>query len=108
MIGVWDEEITQLKEESVESIHKLFEMTEGDSKMVIPDEIIEAATDCHLRQQNKPKRKTKCPVCNVNFLLKQYESKIFSTTQQDDDISNTGSWKPSSEEFMLRGCLVFL
>ncbi|KAI4457698.1 e3 ubiquitin-protein ligase shprh family member [Holotrichia oblita] len=104
MLAVWDEEITKLKSETVQSIHELFEMTEGeDSKMIIPTEVIEAATDCHLRPQKKSnKKKKKCPVCDANFYLKQYESKIFSTTQQDDDISNTGSWKPAPEEFMLR------
>lgn len=107
MLAVWDEDITNLKSKTVESIHQLFEMIEEESKMVIPAEVIEAASDCHLRPQKKSnKKKKKCPLCDANFYLKQYESKIFSTTQQDDDISNTGSWKPAPEEFMLRGWLL--
>lgn len=104
MVAVWDEEITQLKEATVSSIHQLFQTTDTEAKIVIPIEVIEAATDCHLRPQEKNgKRKKRCLVCEANFHLKQYESKIFSTTQKDDDISNAGSWKPAPEEFMLRG-----
>ncbi|GJQ74764.1 hypothetical protein Trydic_g21610 [Trypoxylus dichotomus] len=104
MIAQWDEEITELKEQTIRSIHQLFEMTEeGETKIIIPNEVMEAATDCHLRPQSKQsKKKKKCPLCDANFYLKQYESKIFNTTQKDDDISNTGTWKPAPEEFMLR------
>lgn len=81
---------------------------ENSGKILISDKIIEAAVDCHLRPQKGVPKSKKCIVCTVSEVMRSYEAKLFNMmsakkSEASEDISNKGSWKPTTEELILQG-----
>lgn len=108
MVGSWDEDITEMRDKSLELISNLYSMSETEGKLTIPPDVVQLATDCHLRPtKDKKENKKKCPVCITNEELRHYECKLFSMEKKNDEsqVLVTGSWKPCTEEYVLRALL---
>lgn len=92
----------------MESIYLLYTKSENGD-LIVSKNIVEAATDCHLRPPQKkgksaPSNTKKCLICAANDNLNLYECKLFSSVKKDKEgASNTCAWKPSSEELILKG-----
>lgn len=78
--------------------------TAESDKIEISEGLVKAAMDCHLRPHQKLKNNKKCLVCEVSIQMRKYESILFDMTKSsEEDLSNRGSWKPTSEELILKG-----
>ncbi|XP_044258765.1 E3 ubiquitin-protein ligase SHPRH [Tribolium madens] len=109
-IAIWDENISELRETTIDVVNNLYTHCPDDEfKIIISQELVQKATDCHLRPQKKSKSKKKCPVCVANDHLKAYELKLFAMskrTQNFEDMSLKGSWKPTPEELIFKSILM--
>lgn len=107
-VATWDEEILSLRENALKAVTGLYELSEGDGGVVnIAEDLVQSATDCHLRSQKKSKAAKKlCNLCKASKELQKYECKIFSMEgrreDEDKDISTKGSWKMTFEEVILK------
>lgn len=88
-----------------DDVGKLYELNKVDHKIIIKENIVQKATDCHLRPNKQAKNRKKCPVCISNDKLKKYEGTIFSMTQRTtnyEEMSLQGSWKPTLQEIIFK------
>ncbi|RZC37273.1 E3 ubiquitin-protein ligase SHPRH [Asbolus verrucosus] len=108
-IAIWDENISELRQSSIDIVNDLYTHCPDDEfKIVIAQELVQTATDCHLRPQKKARSKKKCPMCVANDHLKSYELKLFSMTKRTkhfEEMSLKGSWKPTTEELTFKSIL---
>ncbi|XP_008201431.1 E3 ubiquitin-protein ligase SHPRH isoform X2 [Tribolium castaneum] len=108
-IATWDENISELRETTIEVVNDLYTHCPDDEfKIIIAQELVQKATDCHLRPQKKSKSRKKCPVCVANDHLKAYELKLFAMSKRTEtfvDMSLKGSWKPTPEELIFKSIL---
>lgn len=110
LVTKWDNEISELGTTAADSVNRLYTKTENGD-LIISREVVEAATDCHLRPPQKKGKSAqasskKCLVCVANDNLNLYECRLFSSVKKDKEgESNTCAWKPSSEELILKGIL---
>ncbi|KAF5299240.1 hypothetical protein FQA39_LY02413 [Lamprigera yunnana] len=108
LIASWDEDLNNCRETTINLLNKMYTCDpENDYVFEITERLVYEAMDCHLRPESdkKNKKSKKCLVCNVSKQMRKYESVIFDMTksnEDDVDISNKGSWKPSSEELSLK------
>nr|CAD7260465.1 unnamed protein product [Timema shepardi] len=77
-------------------------------------ELVNEAVDCHLRQKNYNRNKSKlCQLCRHESLLKRYESHLFAVSKKETNHSlvgnvlvlgqlNQGTWKPNRMEVVLK------
>lgn len=92
----------------MDSINRLYKKAENGD-LIVSKEVVEAATDCHLRPPQKKGKSSqasnkKCLVCAANDNLNLYECRLFSSVKKDKEgASNTCAWKPCSEELILKG-----
>jgi E3 ubiquitin-protein ligase SHPRH len=105
-IATWDDTISELREKTIDVVNNLYTHCPQDEfQIVIAQELVEKATDCHLRPQKKSKSKKKCEVCVANDHLKSYEFKLFSMSKRTanfEEMSLKGSWKPTTEELIFK------
>lgn len=79
-------------------------------RILIKENIVRTATDCHLRPNKKAKNKKMCPVCISNNQLKTYEGTLFNMVQRTknfEEMSLQGCWKPTLQELTFR-CTYFI
>lgn len=104
-IFLWFDAITDLRAKLFVTVDQLYEIS-SNSQIVIKANVIEDATNCHLRPTKKDKsRKTGCCVCISNKHLKMYEGTLFSMTQRTknfEEMSLKGSWKPTFQELTFK------
>ncbi|KAJ3664999.1 hypothetical protein Zmor_000523 [Zophobas morio] len=109
-ISSWDDHISNLRENAIQVVNDLYtHCPEDEFQIIVSDELVQKATDCHLRPQKKSKSsKKKCPVCVANDHLKAYEFELFfmgKRTTNFEDMSLKGSWKPTPQELIFRSIL---
>lgn len=106
LTSTWDDDIFDLRQTAIRRVHGLYTpCLKHNIKMLISHKSVEEARDCHLRSPRKRYVK-KCSVCEANDCLKCYELKLFAMnkrTEHFEDMSLQGSWKPTSEELILKG-----
>lgn len=111
LLGFWDEDINELRDQTLKSLNQLYSVNKANNQIEIADEIVQKATECHLRQEKKSKKnQTKCVFCKTEEQIKQYELKLFFTTKgsnEEDETTVKGTWKPSAEEYILKALLAF-
>ncbi|CAG9815357.1 unnamed protein product [Phaedon cochleariae] len=111
LIYSWDDDLSLTRTKLFDSMDTLYEYKpEGRHKIVIQENIVTKAMDCHLRPNRKSKVE-KCPLCKTDVHLKMYEGKLFHMIRREktfEDMSLKGSWKPKQEELILRSMLALL
>nr|CAI5818280.1 unnamed protein product [Callosobruchus analis] len=111
VIYEWNEDIVRCRDKLLDSLSKLYDVSEEDGvRVMVKASLVNAAMNCHLRPQNKQKAH-KCPVCLTNSLLKQYEGKLFNMKKRKqtfEEMSLMGSWKPTMEELICKTLCNFL
>lgn len=107
LVGTWDDTLNKCREEAMEKVNNLFTyLPEENFKISVDKALVQEVTDCHLRPDKKAKKKIKCQLCHTNDYLKEYEFKLFAMqkrTETFEEMSLKGSWKPTSEELILKG-----
>lgn len=90
-------------------LEKLFDQFETEfctygNQYLMAQEIVDDATECHLRPPKNKKTKKVCMICQLDIALKKYELDIFlmKTKGKDKDEKNIGSWHPSFEERLIK------
>ncbi|KAK9884497.1 hypothetical protein WA026_007338 [Henosepilachna vigintioctopunctata] len=106
-IANWDEALTNHRVELISRVNRLFTYKENDRyKIIVNQELVQFGTDCHLRREKGATgKKKKCPLCTTNDFLKLYESKLFNMAKRGitfEEMSLQGSWKPTSQELILK------
>ncbi|KAF5302451.1 hypothetical protein FQR65_LT08541 [Abscondita terminalis] len=108
-IGTWDKKLYDNRDSTINLLDKMYNYHEedGNGKFEVNETLVYEAMECHLRPENekKNKKKKKCLVCIVSVQMRKYESVLFGMSkqsQEDNDISNKGSWKPTCEELILK------
>ncbi|KAL3277364.1 hypothetical protein HHI36_012714 [Cryptolaemus montrouzieri] len=106
-VSKWDEQVTNYRADTINEINRLFtNKKDGNYKIIVEQKVVELATDCHLRPEQKTSgKKFKCPLCKANDNLKNYECQLFNMTKRTvtyEEMSLQGSWKATSQELILR------
>ncbi|XP_057665468.1 E3 ubiquitin-protein ligase SHPRH isoform X2 [Diorhabda carinulata] len=103
---VWDDEIFELRSKLFEAVELLYDNhPESVHKIIIKQDLVTQAMNCHLRPQKKSRQANKCSVCVANDHLKKYEIKLFCMTKREktfEEMSLVGSWKPTLQELVFR------
>ncbi|KAF2879520.1 hypothetical protein ILUMI_26652 [Ignelater luminosus] len=103
-VGTWERKINDLRLTTIDLLNKIYDYTTDDKNIIISAGLVQAAVDCHLRPQERNTEESKCLVCKVSVQMREYEAKLFDMTKTNniEDISNKGSWKPTSEELIFK------
>lgn len=105
LICLWWDEVTERRLTLLDSVKQIYNVDATSSKIVIREDLVHMAADCHLRSNKKAKQKKKCLVCIANDELKKYESKLFHMTERNkffEEMSLQGNWMPRPEEIVVR------
>lgn len=105
IITTWIDKINKHVSKLYSIIKEFEDALDVDKNFYINDEIIESATDCHLRPNKSTKTKPKtCLCCSLISNLKKYETILFQMiSKKNEKQSNEGNWLPCFEENLLRG-----
>ncbi|KAK4881219.1 hypothetical protein RN001_004538 [Aquatica leii] len=109
LVGTWDKKLYDNRDSTIDLLDKMYVYDEEDdnSRFAINEGIVYEAMECHLRpeKEKKTKKNKTCLVCSISVQMRKYESVLFEMSKQsedDNDISNKGSWKPSPQELVLK------
>lgn len=109
VLVTWNDKVIGQKKKLQETFKKIYTSfhTDDNNSYYIKEEMINAATDCHLRPRKKKPTKP-CLCCTVDVTLKKYECLLFQmNSKRNTNQSNEGNWMPSFQERVLNMLLTF-
>ncbi|KAL1506154.1 hypothetical protein ABEB36_005568 [Hypothenemus hampei] len=112
----WHVDLRECRNLLCEAMEKLYKEDIDSNSVIIEDGVVEKAKECHLRksqnEKNQGKTKTnKCPLCQANEKLKDYEEKLYIMKKRAEvfeDMGLEGTWKPRIEELVVKSLLSIL
>lgn len=110
VLVTWNDKVIELKNKLQEAFKKFYTSlrTDESNSYYIKEEMINDATDCHLRPRKSKKPSKPCLCCMVDIALKKYECLLFQmNSKRNENQSNDGNWLPSFQERVLKMLLTF-